>query len=166
MVRCGGDGLTPSRSRGSFDWGQGALSGTIFMRQGRAEGIGCLVVTHTRQRRRRSRRIRSPILAWNLYAHGAQLFCKLALFGFFLHNYAPGSFISKNGPYAQRHYHWRLACVCRLQHFWRAYVRWRYDLESTWHIPRRHRSWHRGRRPVNDAYLGAKIYGTEVRAYK
>jgi hypothetical protein len=33
------------------------------------------------------------------------------------------------------------------------------------HVPRRHRSWRRGT-PVNEAYLGAKIYGAEVRAYK
>jgi hypothetical protein len=41
-----------------------------------------------------------------------QLFCKSAFFGFFLHNYASISFISKNGPYARRHHHWRQACVC------------------------------------------------------
>jgi hypothetical protein len=75
-----------------------------------------------------------------------QLFCKLVLFGSFLHNYAPGSFFSKNGPLARRRHHWRRACVCRRQYYWRAYVRWRDDLESTWHITRRHRSWRRGRR--------------------
>jgi hypothetical protein len=84
----------------------------------------------------------------------------------FSHNYAPGSFISKNGPYARRHHHWRRACVCRRQHYWRLYVRRRCDLESTWNVPRRHRSWRRGTRPINDTYLGAKIYGAEVRAYK
>jgi hypothetical protein len=57
-------------------------------------------------------------------------------------------------------------CVCRRHHYWRLYVRRRCDLESTWNVPRRHRSWRRGTRPVNDAYLGAKIYGAEVRAYK
>jgi hypothetical protein len=98
--------------------------------------------------------------------HTAQLFCKLALFGFFLHNYASASFISKNRPLARRRHHWRRACVCRRQYFWRAYVRCRRDLESTWQIPRRHRSWRRSRRPVKDAYLGAKIYGAEVPAYK
>jgi hypothetical protein len=73
-------------------------------------------------------------------------FCKLTLFRFFSHNYAPGSFISKNGPYARRHHHWRRASVCRRQYYWRAYVRRWCDLGSTWHVPRRHRSW----RPVND----------------
>jgi hypothetical protein len=33
----------------------------------------------------------------------------------FLHNYAPGSFISKNGPLARRRHHWRRASVCRRQ---------------------------------------------------
>jgi hypothetical protein len=72
----------------------------------------------------------------------------------------------KNGPYARRHHHWRLARVCWRQQFWRANVRCRYEVDSTCHLPRRHRSWRRGRRPVNAGYLGAKIYGAEVGAYK
>jgi hypothetical protein len=46
-----------------------------------------------------------------------QLFCNLALFEFFSHIYAPGSFISKNGPLARRRHHWRRACVCRRQYY-------------------------------------------------
>jgi hypothetical protein len=58
-----------------------------------------------------------------------QLFCNLALFGFFSHIYAPGSFISKNGPLARRRHHWRRACVCRRQYYWRLYVRRQCDLD-------------------------------------
>jgi hypothetical protein len=58
-----------------------------------------------------------------------QLFCNLALFGFFSYIYAPGSFISKNGPLARRRHHWRRACVCRRQYYWRLYVRRRCDLD-------------------------------------
>jgi hypothetical protein len=77
---------------------------------------------------------------------GWPTFLQIGPFWVFLHNYAPGSFISKNGPLARRRHHWRRACVCRRQYYWRADVRCRDDLESTWHIPRRHRSWRRGRR--------------------
>jgi hypothetical protein len=93
-------------------------------------------------------------------------FLQIGPFRVFSHNHAPDSFISKNGPYARRHHHWRRASVCRRQYYWRAYVRRWCDLRSTWHVPQRHRSWRRGRRPVNDDYLGAKIYGAEVHAYK
>jgi hypothetical protein len=74
-----------------------------------------------------------------------QPFLQIGLFRVFLHNYVPDSFISKNGLLARRRNHLRRACVCRRQYYWRAYVRWRGDLESTWQIPRRHRSWRRGR---------------------
>jgi hypothetical protein len=108
-----------------------------------------------------------PEVSFLAHLEGTQPnFLQIGLFWVFLHNYAPVSFISKNGPLARRRHHWRRACVCRRQYFWRAYVRCRRDLESTWQIPRCHRSWRRGRRPVNDAYLGAKIYGAEVPAYK
>jgi hypothetical protein len=77
---------------------------------------------------------------------GCQLFCKLAFFWVFLHNYVSDSFISKNGPLARRRHYWRRVCVCRRQYYWRADVRCKDDLESTWNIPRRYRSWCRGRR--------------------
>jgi hypothetical protein len=72
---------------------------------------------------------------------GANFFLQIGPFRVFLHNYVYVSFFSKNGPLARRR-----ACVCRRQYYWRAYVRWRDDLESTWRVPRRHRSWRRGRR--------------------
>jgi hypothetical protein len=73
-------------------------------------------------------------------------FLHFSSFWIFLHNYALCSFISKNGPLARRRRHWRLGSVCRRQFFWRAYVRLRVTVELTWHVPRRRRSWRRGRR--------------------
>ena len=73
-------------------------------------------------------------------------FCNLALFGFFSHIYAPGSFISKNGPLARRRHHWRRGSVCRRQSYWRLYVRRRCDLD------------------LRGTYLGAIDLGAEVGA--
>jgi hypothetical protein len=86
---------------------------------------------------RTERRRSSPWWLWTLDCGShvmcllrmGQLFCNLALFEFFSHIYAPGSFISKNGPLARRRHHWRRACVCRRQYYWRLYVRRRCDLD-------------------------------------
>jgi hypothetical protein len=53
------------------------------------------------------------------WSHSQELPTFFANWSFFLHNYAFGSFISKNGPYPRRHHHWRLASVCRRQQYWR-----------------------------------------------
>jgi hypothetical protein len=50
--------------------------------------------------------------------HIDQLYCILALLGFYFHKYAFYSFISKNGPLARRHYYWRQPYTGRRQGNW------------------------------------------------
>jgi hypothetical protein len=56
--------------------------------------------------------------------------------------------------------------VCRRQFFLRAYVSLRATVELTWHVPRIVDLGAKVGAIDLGAYLSAKIYGVEVRAYK